>query len=613
MLDPTVSADSGGVPAEPGQAGQADLGRRLPSGLLPGWLVATIAAVAELAVGGYRIAGPSLWRDEAATISGSQRPLGDIAIMARQQDAVHAPYYLLMHLVIAAGGTSPAVLRLPSLVAMCVAAALTALLGRRLAAASGLCWLSRPDLAGLAAGLALVAVPLTTRYAQEARPYALTSACAVLATCLLVRAAARGAWPWWAAYALALTLTGLFNLFAVLLAVAHGLSLLAAASRPGDQAPRGAAVAVTRDTLRRWLVACAVAAVLLVPLAAASARQSAQLNWVTTPDPSTVAALLRDFAGVTLLVPVIALLAGLGCAAGAGLRRGRGLTLAVVALPWLVVPPVLLIAASLIHPVYVERYVVFCLPALALLSAAGLAWLGSLARRAAAGRGLDQRRAAVVAGAACVLVAGLVVAALAGPQAAIRQATSRPDDLRAVAATVAGHEQPGDAIVYLPWNADLVAMAYPGPFTRLRDVGLGRSPIVSDTLRGVPASPAVVASRLAGVTRLWTVQWASPLPGDGVPASLGPVTRAIGAMRLLRRWRISSVILSLYARRHLAGVAGAQRTGYGGSGLALLRRSCRYGTDARDGDGREHVRPRRGLLVDRTPGGPQSGPGVVEQ
>src|SRR6185437_10117971 len=135
--------------------------------------------------------------------------------------------------------------------------------------------------------------------------------------------------------------------------------------------------------LARWLVVCGAAAVVLAPVAVFSVQQSAQLNWVRRPDLSTVATLVRDFAGITALIPVVGLLALLGCAAGPGVRRGAGLTLAVVTLPWLVVPPVLLLAGSLADPVYVERYVMFCLPARSILAAAGLIWLADLTRGAA--------------------------------------------------------------------------------------------------------------------------------------------------------------------------------------------------------------------------------------
>ena len=501
-------------------------------GSLPSWLVAGVPALAELLVGGYQISGPSLWRDEAATIVGSQRSVGAIIALVRNQDVVHGPYYLLMHGVIAVGGISATALRLPSLIAMCLAVALTAILGRRLAIAAGL---PAPSATGLVAGLLLVTVPLTTRYAQEARPYALTTLFAVLATYLLVRAAGSGRWTWWTGYGLALALTGMFNLFAVLLAVAHGVSLVAA------RQPRSALV--------RWLAACAGAAVVLAPMVAVSVGQSAQLNWVTTPGPSAVAVLVRDFAGWTLLIPVVGLLAGLGCVAGAGLRRGAGLTLAVVALPWLVLPPVVLLAASLAHPVYVERYVVFCLPALSVLSAAGLTQLAQLAGTALRRRGRPAGRAArLLAVAPSMVVAVIMVAGLIGPQHAIRLASARPDNLRAVAAVLAAREQPGDVIVYLPWDTRMIGMAYPAPFLRLRDIELGVSPIASATLRGLEAPASVVAARLRGVARIWTVQWAQ----DSVPGGRSPTdvmaAAAIGRMRLAGRWRVSSVVLSLYVR-----------------------------------------------------------------
>jgi mannosyltransferase len=493
---------------------------------VPGWLVAAVPAVAELIVGGYHLGAPSLWRDEAATISGSQRPISAIGALTLHQDAVHGLYYLLIHLVIGIGGTSATVLRLPSLIAMCLAAGLTAILGRRLALDS-----DRPAAAawiGLLAGLALVIVPLTTRYAQEARPYALTTLFAVAASYLLVRAAASGSWPWWLGYAAAITLTGLFNLFAVLLVVAHGLSLLAAKAE--------------RQVLRRWLAASLASAILLAPLAVLSARESAQLNWVTRPDVSTVAALVRDFAGNTVAIAFVAVLAVLGCLAGPALRRDRGLTLPLVTVPWLIVPPVVLLAVSFADPVYVERYVVFCLPALSLLVAAGLVGLVAISRRVL-DRGVAEQRAGVLTLLPSALLILAIVAVLAGPQRAIRLPGSRPDNLRVVATTLSRQERPGDAILYLPWDTALVGMAYPAPFDRLRDVGQGSSPIASQTLRGLPASPTVVAARLRGVSRVWVVRWSAAQPAVG-PADTGLLTA--NGFRQARRWSIGSVILSLY-------------------------------------------------------------------
>jgi mannosyltransferase len=52
----------------------------------------------------------------------------------------------------------------------------------------------------------------------------------------------------------------------------------------------------------------------------------------------------------------------------------------LVAVPWLVLPPVILLLGSDLKPVYVPRYVAFCLPALALLAAAGLTAIARPAR-----------------------------------------------------------------------------------------------------------------------------------------------------------------------------------------------------------------------------------------
>jgi mannosyltransferase len=515
-------------------------GSRRGSWRPPGWLAVVIPVLAELIVGGYRIGGPSLWRDEAATISGSQRPVSAIATMVRHEDAVHGPYYLLMHLVIAAGGISATVLRLPSLIAMCLAVGLTAALGRRLAQATGM---AAPQAAGLLAGLALAAVPLTTRYAQEARPYALTTLFAVLATYLLVRAVASPRWLWWVLYAAALVLTGLFSLASMLLVGAHLVSLLTARGTPAADDPR-AQRPPWRRVLAPWLAACAAAAVLLTPIAVLSAGQSAQLNWVRTPDLSTIATLVRDFAGSAVLIPVVALLAAAGCAEGTGLRRGGGLTLTAIALPWLVLPPALLLAVSLAHPLYVERYILFCLPALALLTAAGLVWLARMTRRGLSGRGLPARRADLLAAVAPAMVALVLAAALIGPQRAIRQGSARADNLRTVAAVIARHELRGDAILYLPRDTELISVAYPAPFRPLRDVGLGRSAIASGTLRGTQAAPGVITARLRQARRVWTVQWAVPLSRT-TEAPAGE-TRLLAPLRMIGRWRVRSVILRLY-------------------------------------------------------------------
>jgi mannosyltransferase len=183
--------------------------------------------------------------------------------------------------------------------------------------------------------------------------------------------------------------------------------------------------------------------------------------------------------------------------------------------------------------------VVFCAPAAALLMASGLMWLAGLVRLAPAGR----RHPALTAVPA-VALAAVIAVVLVVPQQRARTTGARIDDLRRVAAIVASGERPGDAVLYLPWDTRVAGLAYPGPFLRLRDVGLLASPVASATLTGIPVSPAQLARRFRGVARVWVIRWRQPAP----PAT--PLVREqlalLGGMRLVSSWTVQSVILRLY-------------------------------------------------------------------
>jgi mannosyltransferase len=508
--------------------------RRAPSWRLPGLLVVGIPVATALAVGGYRLGGPSLWRDEAYTLEVARRSFGQIFSLLLHVDAVHGPYYLGMHLVVSVLGTSEAALRLPSLIATSLAAGVLAALGGRLAKLSRL---PAPRLTGLLAGLLYVAAPQTTYYAQDARPYGLVTLFAVVATYLLLVAiqdgggAERWRGGWWVAYAVAIVLTAMASLFALLIIAAHGVTLIRARDRA---------------RLLPWLASAAAAAVALSPLIVLGYGQDGSLSWVVRPGLGTVLLLVTLFAGSTALIPLVAVLAACGIASGLGAAARRlEVTVVTVALPWLVLPPLILLAASVAKPVYVERYVVFCQPALALLCAAGLAWIARLVTGSPIGR----RTPSLAWGAPAVILAALAVA-LIGPQRSVRLTSARPDNLRGVSAVVAANERPGDAVFYLPSEARVVSMAYPEPFRELRDLALRTSPVASDSLTGTQVWAPVLAKRFAGppaVSRVWVVQWAGQL-------SVRPDTRVgreelllVHRMHLVRRWTVQSVVLSLYA------------------------------------------------------------------
>jgi mannosyltransferase len=163
-------------------------------GRLTGWLVIGVPAVTSFVVGGYEIGGPSLWRDEAYTKDAISRPVGQIFTMLGHMDAVHGAYYVLMHVVAAAIGTSATALRFPSLCAMVVATACTAAIGRRAVALAqrappaGPGRLNVPALTGFLSGMVFATAPAMTYYAQMARSYAIVTMLATIASYLLLRA-----------------------------------------------------------------------------------------------------------------------------------------------------------------------------------------------------------------------------------------------------------------------------------------------------------------------------------------------------------------------------------------------------------------------------------------
>jgi mannosyltransferase len=543
------------------------------------WLAFGVPFLAELAVGGYQIGGASLWRDEGYTLEVAGRPVGAILSMMGREDAVHGFYYLLMHFVVAVAGTSAVALRLPSLLAMCVATGLTGGLGRRLAIGTGL---PAPSLTGMLAGLLLVMYPLTTWYAQDARPYTLATLFAVAASWLLVSASSDLRWRSFVLYAVAIVLLGLFNLFALLIVAAHGISLLLARrprtavrasdgesvngqlpsgqSQPGGPQPN-AGVAHGRWSVElRWLAAVIGAGIVLSPYVVVAASQSGSLAWVKKPSIGVVLGLISDFSGSKYLFPVAGVLVAICVVAELGGRRMTGWTTASLAVPWLVLPPVVLLVVSLALPVYVERYVVFCMPATALLTAVGLVRLAQFVavslveRRGTASAGdkpaattsLTRRGTAIVAGVLVLVVVAALAAVQAGPQHRARLTADRPDDLREVSQIVSANEKPGDGVIYLPWDSRVVGIAYPAPFARLSEIGQQQSPASSDTLRGTSVPLGVLVSRLSTVRRVWVVRWTVNLKSARV---LAAEARLMPRLRLIRSWTVQSVVLSLYQVR----------------------------------------------------------------
>lgn len=409
--------------------------------------------MAATLIGLWSITTPSFWRDESVSVMAASMPLGDLWNLLDSIDRVHALYYLLLR-PIAAISTGELAMRLPSVVATAVAAYGIALLGGKLATPR----------VGLLAGLFYATLPMVSRYAQEVRSYAIVTAVAVLTTCVLVEAARRSSLRWYLGYAAGLVLLGWFHVYALLLVVAHVVTVLLWRRR--DVAP----TAPPRPEIARFAGALVVAGAGIAPLALLTAGQrEAQLSWLTSPGLSDVSTFGQELAGnAWVALPMVALMI-FGAFAGGRLTR--------VALPWALLPFVSMVVSQ-IYPVYSPRYVLFAVPAMALLAGAGL---NALRPRALPWAGL-------------VLIAALTVPA----HLTIREPNTRPDDLRGMAAALLAKEHPGDAVLYVGAHWRLFAAVYEDAYRNLRDLTYAPG-------QTTPRTGAQLRAALDGVERVWVV------------------------------------------------------------------------------------------------------------
>ncbi|MGB2569727.1 glycosyltransferase family 39 protein [Micromonospora citrea] len=543
------------------------------------WLVPTLAT---LAVGLAGIGRAQPWRDELATWSAAIRPLPDLFRLTGTVDAATGPYYLLLHGWVRLVGDSPTALRLPSALAVAAAAGLTAVLGRRLFGAR----------AGLLAGLLLAVLPGTSRYAQEARPYALATLFAVLATVLLVRALDRSGRARWAGYAAAVVALGLTHLLALTVLAAHAVAVLAATrAGPGAAAVAAAvspeagasdAVADGRDgrvgdardrrPALHWVLALLPALVVLTPLLVrARGQRSRQLDWVEPARLADLAALPGGVAQSSVVGGLVVGLAALGAA-----RAGRR-----ALLPGLCVllPVLLVFAAGLVVPLWVPRYLLFTVPFACVLAGAALAvapatpdaatgskrQLEAIPATPDAATGSKRQLAPpeatpVTSGTAALLwqrlappVAVVALAGLLGlpEQASLRQTHGWPRsatvDYRGAAEIVGAGQEAGDAIVYWPRDGWLfldLGLAYhleqrPRDVLVVRDQRQRADFWVTECPRPTDC--------LAGARRVWLVlAGRRPDPLKVVPTTTGDALR--NDYTVTRLWHRPNVTVALLTR-----------------------------------------------------------------
>jgi mannosyltransferase len=474
-----------------------------------------IPALVSAVLGFWNLGRPSMYGTEAVTYWAAHLPLPTLLHVTSNVDAVHATYYLLMHFVFLLGGGT-FFLRLPSVLGMVAAVAMTAVLARRLTGS---------DRVALFAGLALAIAPVAGSYAQAGRSYAIDTAAVTLACYLFLRAidspaADRRAWH---QYTLALVACAYLHEMTLLMIAAHAVTL--AWSR------------VPREVLWRWMRASLWGVLGSALVIVESVMQSGQVSWIKPANWVTVRGLYQTLLGpgrfaLVLNVSLIAV------AVLVSLRRGGpGITVGRLALPILVVAPALLIGESAVGtPLYGGvRYLIWCAPAAALL----------------VGFGLDQVLALATLG-RVTLVGAMIGALLLGATLHSQWATiSRQhsdaglaQNLLAEASFISSHAHPGDGIIFSPRDAFAAELGFPHDFTSVRDLVLKESGSRSGSLYGTSKSAADITAAIDASPRVWLV--GSRLSSAAKRPGLGALK---GHFRVMLTHHVRGVQITLLERR----------------------------------------------------------------
>ncbi|NII42211.1 mannosyltransferase [Curtobacterium flaccumfaciens] len=445
-----------------------------PAGRSPSVRTASVVAVlgaAAVLVGSWV---PSAWADEGATMSGARRTLPELWRMVHEVDGVHGLYYAFLHLWFTVVPYSPFTLRLPSAVAIGVAAGLTVLLTGRLAGRS----------TALVAGILTCCVPRLTFAGIEGRSSAFSVVTAVGLTLVFVvavertTARRRRAWAWWTAYGALAVLAGLLFVYTDLVVIAHAVTVAVWLLRRGRTSMLRAALS--------FATAAVLAALALVPFVLMVSGQTGQLSWMGpfTLGPELAGRILigQWFAGTGTWAAVPFVLMALGVVATTGLPRLPStprlhdrIGAVEVALPVVVVPTVVVVLVSLlVRPLYDPRYLTFCAPFVAMLVALALT-------------SVPWRWVTLTA---VVVLVALVVPIAVGQRGPTAKDGSTWASAADVVATGRRAEAPGtrDGIWYGPLprhvtrTTEFVAAAYPTAFAGMHDLTLERSAVSTGKL-----------------------------------------------------------------------------------------------------------------------------------
>jgi mannosyltransferase len=474
-----------------------------------------MVALFAIAVSAAGAARPSLWYDEAATISASTRSVPGLWRLLHNIDAVHGLYYLVMHGWFAIFPATEFWSRLSSCLAVGVAAAGVVVVGKQFSTRA----------AGVCAGVVFAILPRITWAGIEARSYALTAAAAVWLTVLVVSAARRNRATLWPLYGLALVASTLLNVFVVLMVLVHAVVV--------------PVVAKDRAAVMRWAATSTVAVLAVAPFLMFCRTQIAQVRWISPIQPGTFVEIVQQqYFDHSVLFGV---LAGVVLAAPLVLRRPpENRQLAGIAAAWIVLPTIVLVLYSVVQkPIYYPRYLCYTSPGMALLLAVCIVTLFR-----------SRERVTAVLAAFALAATPNYLLEQRGPYA------KEGMDFSQVADVITAHAAPGDCLIldntttWKPGPIRPLTAARPAAYDKLVDPGRGMRAVQRNWLWDLHLGIWGVADRVRHCTVLWTVSerdTAVPDRESGEGLDPGPRLRQAPAYQvpqtmgfhIVERWQFS--------------------------------------------------------------------------
>ncbi len=412
----------------------------------------------------------SFWLDEVVSVSIARLDPAGFRNVVMSWELNEGLYYTLLrgwlHLV-----QGEFAIRLLSVLPAVAAVPFVYLLGRRL-----FC-----EKVGAIASLLLAVNAFDVRYAQEARGYSLFAFLVVLATWFFVRCLdAPQKRANWAGLVIALVLGMYAHFFA-------GLMLpvlwLAAVLRKQD------------FPWRRFLISSGIIAFLAIPaLLFVAMKNRGQVSWVKPTRWSDLYDLLNLLSGRGGLVLVLLCAAALVLALVKMFRspakaNRQAIWNEALVWMWLILPVAMTVIISVLKPMFVTRYLLFCLPAFVLLVAAGLSMI---------------RPKWLLAG----IMAAMLALSLRGVASYYRTGFDPPEqDWRGAVHYLLAQARPGDALLFYHPLARLAYeyyrqdfLQYPAPvvvFPPRADARL---------LKGTPLDFELLPQLPQRYHRLWRVQ-----------------------------------------------------------------------------------------------------------